>query len=161
MKLEMDPDLFAQVGDIVHSICGDELSDLPELRMSNHRYGIKVWFGEAQPTRGHYEAQLLRRKKVDGKEGMWLEIGFHSEHPKVEQNEAELEVLLAKEKSWRKALGPEPTAGEFFDADVWRRLSDVWFNPDLTEPDTALEIAGRLSDYLLAFEPIRQAAANS
>jgi len=154
MKIDMDPDLFAQVGDIVHSLCGGALADM---RMNNHRFGIKVWFGSVKPTRSHYEAQMLRRKKVDGKEGMCLEIGFHSEHPELEQNVAELDILLAAEKKWRKALGQEATAGEFFDADVWRRLSDVWFDPDLSEPDTAMEIAGRLSDYLLVLEPIRLA----
>ncbi len=145
--------MFEEVGEIVRSLCAGAFDDL---RMNTHRYGIKVWFGPEKPTRGHYEAQVLQRRKVDGKEGLCLEIGFHSEHRTLDENEAELKVLTAQEKKWRKQLGKEATAGEFFDADVWRRLSDVWFDPDLHDSETPFEIASRLADYLLILEPIRR-----
>ena len=41
----------------------------------------------------------------------------------------------------------------FFDADQWRRISDVWFDPDLEAADTPFEIASRLVDYIDALTP--------
>ena len=115
-----------------------------------HRRGVKVWYDDA--TREHYEAQLVR---VDGT--VMLEIGFHAEHPKVGENEAVLGRLLVDESAWRGELGGEPEAGVFIGADRWRRISEVWEEPDPDDADAAFEIAARLADYASVLEPLRRA----
>lgn len=147
----MDQELFGQVDDIVRSLVGEQL---PDLRARAQRYGIKVWFGTEKPTRLHFEAQVLGRHKVDGTAGVALEIGFHAEERDEAANQAALDRLVAAESTWRPTLGPEATAGTFFDAPHWRRLSDVWLDPDLSEEGVAFEIASRLADYLVSLQPL-------
>ena len=79
------------------------------------------------------------------------------EYPKVETNEAVLARLLASEKVWRRELGGEPTAGVFIGADRWRRISEIWEEPDTDDGDAVFEIAARLADYLSVLEPLRRA----
>ncbi len=126
-----------------HGVDGD-------LNSSWHRRGLKVWYGDAKKE--HYEAQLIRAD-----DGAALEVGFHAEYANVEENDAVLERLLARESSWRRSLGREPEAGEFLGADRWRRISEVWDAPDPDDPEATVEIAARLADYVLALEPIRRA----
>ncbi len=145
----MPVDLFGQVDDIVRSISSHEA-----LQSRFHRYGIKVWFGPEKPTREHYEAQLLSRHKVDGVKGLALEVGFHAENKDEAANDAAVATLRAKEKTWRKRLGSEATAGPFIGAEHWRRVSELWFDPELDDDDAAFEIASRLVDYMDAFQPI-------
>ena len=45
-------------------------------------------------------------------------------------------------------------AGPFFGAEHWRRISDVWIDPDLGGDDAAFEVAGRLVDYVEALGPL-------
>lgn len=121
------------------------------LHSSSHRRGLKVWYDDAKKE--HYEAQLIRLEN----DGVGLEIGFHSEYPKPEQNDAVLAKLVAQETSWRKELGDEPEAGEFIGSDRWRRISEVWEAPDPDDPEATLEIAARLADYVITIEPLRRA----
>ena len=120
-----------------------------DLHSSWHRRGLKVWYGDAKKE--HYEAQLIRTD-----DGAALEIGFHAEHPKVEENQAVVDRLVASERSWRRALGAEPEVGVFLGADRWRRISEVWDVPDPDDPESTVEIAARLADYALAMEPVRR-----
>ena len=121
------------------------------LQSTSHRRGLKVWYDDA--TKEHYEAQLIRL--ADGEVG--LEIGFHAEYPKPELNDAVLSKLTAVEKRWRKELGTEPEAGVFLGSDRWRRISEVWDAPDPDDPESTIEIAARLADYVIAIEPLRRA----
>lgn len=107
---------------------------------------VKVWFG-GEP-REHYEAQLLR----DGT----LEVGFHSEHRSAERNQAVLDALVARERTWRRHL-PGAVAGPFAGAPTgpWRRLSEVGPGPRPMDVDAALDIADRLAVYVAALEPLR------
>jgi len=146
--------LFEEVADVLRALTPDELG---ELRNRAHRRGIKVWFDDVKSPREHYEAQLLPRKYVDGRDGMALEIGFHSEHQDVGRNIAVIEHLEDKQKAWQRSLGPEAEIGPFFGADNWRRLSEAWIEPDLDDPELAFEVASRLVDYLVAIERARQA----
>jgi hypothetical protein len=130
-------------------------AELGEFRERHHRYGIKVWFGPAKPPREHYEAQVVGAKYVKAAKVLALEVGFHAEHADEQANDAVLERLGKAEKKWRRDLGKEPEAGVFLGADVWRRVSETWVDPDLGEPDLAFEIAARLTDYVTALEPIR------
>jgi hypothetical protein len=130
-------------------------AELGEPRLKAHRYGIKVWFGPATPTREHYEAQVVGPRHVPEASTLALEIGFHAEHPKPADNAAALSHLTAQEKRWRKAIGNEPVAGPFLGSrDDWRRVSETWPDPDLGEEDLAFEVAARLTDYITALEPI-------
>ena len=122
-----------------------------QLESSSHRRGLKVWYDDAKKE--HYEAQLIRLGNGD----VGLEIGFHSEYPKPNENEAVLAKLMAKEKKWRKELGAEPEAGEFLGSDRWRRISEVWEAPDEDDPEATIEIGARLADYVIAIEPLRRA----
>jgi len=143
--------LFEQVVDAVRSM-GAELE--PSLKLRAHRRGMKAWFGAEKPTRAHFEAQLVPRRFVDGSDGAAIEIGFHSEHKEPSTNERVIDDLLRVEKKWRKALGNEAEVGTFFGADNWRRISEVWLDPDLEDPELAFEIAARLVDYLSALQPV-------
>jgi hypothetical protein len=138
---------FHQVQDVFEGFVIDVGATL---HSSAHNRGVKVWCGDA--PREHYEAQLVR---IDG--DLVLEIGFHSEYPKVGENEAVLGRLLDAENVWRRELGHEPEAGVFIGADRWRRISEVWEEPDPEDVDAAIEIAARLADYVSALEPLRRA----
>jgi hypothetical protein len=149
----LDLPFFERVADALHSLVPEELGPFGT---KAHTGGIKVWFGAA-PAREHYEAQFLRRRHVDGRDGMVVEVGFHAEHPKPADNDAVLDALVAAEKRWRKALGPDAEAGAFLGRDTWRRLSEVWLESDLGGEDGELEVAGRLTDYITALEPVLRA----
>ena len=150
----MELSLFDEVADLARGLVPPELG---EFRERHHRYGIKVWFDTAKPPREHYEAQVVGAKYVREATVLALEVGFHAEHAKVDENEAALARLVGSEKRWRRALGKEAVAGEFLGADVWRRISETWPDPDLGDPDMAFEIAARLTDYITALEPLRRA----
>lgn len=143
----MEPTFFHQVQDVFESFVIDVAGTL---HSAAHGRGLKVWYDDA--TREHYEAQLVR---VDGK--VVLEVGFHAEHPKAEKNEAVLNRLLDAEHVWRRELGGEPEAGVFIGAERWRRISEVWEEPDPDDVDIAIEIAARLADYVSVLEPLRRA----
>jgi hypothetical protein len=138
---------FHQVQDVFES---NALDVGGTLHATAHGRGIKVWYDDA--TREHYEAQLVR---VDGT--IVLEVGFHAEHPKVGDNEAVLNRLLDDEHVWRRELGGEPEAGVFLGVDRWRRISEIWEEPDHDDVDVAIEIAARLVDYVSVLEPLRRA----
>lgn len=144
----LDSHLFDQVADAVTSMTGSDV------HVRAHRRGIKAWFGPGKPPREHYEAQVMPRRHVDGRDGVALEIGFHAEHKELERNEQVIEEARAKEKSWRRQLGKEAEIGVFYGADRWRRISEVWIDPDLEDPELSFEIAARLVDYLTALQPI-------
>ena len=116
---------------------------------------MKVWFDTDAATKEHYEAQLLSRKYVDGRNGMAVEIGFHSEHKEQAKNIEVIERVMTTEKKWRRELGKEPEVDVFYGADNWRRISEAWIEPDLDDPEITFEIASRLVDYVSAIEPAR------
>ena len=131
-------------------------SELGVLQMKAHRYGIKVWFGPVKATREHYEAQVIGAKHVPEATVLAIEVGFHAENRDPAENEQALARLTEREKTWRKALGPEAVAAPFIDdRHGWRRLSEIWPDPDLGDPDLALEVATRLTDYITMLEPLR------
>ena len=150
----MEEHVFGVVAQALRGLVPQELG---ELHTRAHRYGVKVWFGDGdKPTREHYEAQVIGAEHVPEASVLAIEVGFHAEHPDPTQNEQALALLGKQEKRWRKGLGPEPMAGTFIDdRRGWQRLSETWPDPDLDDPDLALEIAGRLTDYITALEPLR------
>ena len=149
----MEQPLFEQVGEAARSMTPPELG---VFRSRSHRRGIKVWFDTEKAGREHFEAQILSRRHVDGTEGMALEVGFHAEHREEEKNDAVIKLLNKRSNTWRKALGKEAEVGLFFGADRWRRVSEVWFEPDLDDPELAFEVAARLVDYVSVIEPARR-----
>jgi hypothetical protein len=149
----VDLQLFDEVGEVLRGLLPPELG---ELRTKHHRYGIKVWFGPATPTREHYEAQVIGAKHVAEATVLAIEVGYHAEHRDPADNERALAALRGGEKRWRKVLGAEAVAGEFIDdRHGWQRLSETWADPDLGDPDLPLELATRLTDYITALEPLR------
>ncbi len=144
--MAMERSFFHQVQDVFE---GFVLDVEGELHVTAHNRGLKVWYDDA--TREHYEAQLIR---LDGE--IALEVGFHAEHPKVDQNDAVLARLLGHQHAWRRELGDEPVAGGFLGADRWRRISETWEPPDPDDVDAAIEIAARLADYVTVLEPLRR-----
>ena len=146
--------LFDEVADILRGLAEPGLG---EWRCRARHYGIKVWFGPAAPIREHYEAQVIRPDDVKGAKVCALEVGFHSEYPKTGDNDAVLAHLVANERAWWRALGAEAEVAPFLGrADVWRRVSETWPDPDLDAPELALEVALRLVDYVTAIEPVRR-----
>jgi hypothetical protein len=122
-----------------------------KLHSTSHSRGLKVWYDDAKKE--HYEAQLIR---VDKSGDVGLEIGFHAEYPKDNENQAVLDKLLGQEKLWRKELGDSAVAGMFLGANRWRRISEVWDAPDPADPESTFEIAARLADYVMTIEPLRR-----
>ena len=150
----MEESLFDDVGDMLRGMAPAALGPC---RYRAHRYGIKVWFGPEKAIREHYEAQVVGGAEIEGAALLGLEVGFHSEYPKVADNDSVIAHLLANQRGWRRTLGKEPEVGAFLGRqDSWRRVSEVWPDPDLGAPDLGLEIAMRLVDYVTALEPVRR-----
>ncbi len=148
----MEGSLFDDVAEVVRSLVPDGYGDI---RVRPRRYGVKVWFGPLDPPRHHYEAQVLGPRHADGAEVLVLEVGYHLEDPDADRNDAVLASLVASERRWRRALGPDAVAGPFLGRpDDWRRLSETWPDPDLADPGMALDIGARLIDYLSVLEPL-------
>lgn len=149
--------LFDEVGEIVRALVPPAYK--PGLHCRAQRYGVKVWFEGAAdkagaPAKAHYEAQVISKQAVEGAKVLGLEIGFHSEYPDAARNDSLLRRLVAAEDRWRDVLGPEAVAGPFLGrAQAWRRLSETWPDPDLSDPDLAMEVGTRLTDYISALEP--------
>jgi hypothetical protein len=146
----VDGEFFDQVADVVRGAVPKALGT-PQIKVRHN--GVKVWFGEA--AREHYEAQTIRPDGVPGAESFALEVGFHTEYPKAEENDAVLTRLRAHEPTWRAELGDEATAGEFLGHRAWRRISETWADPPESGPDLAFELGVRLVDYIRALEPLR------
>jgi hypothetical protein len=148
----VEPVIFDGVGALLLGMVPEEFG---ELRLRAHRYGIKVWFGPAKPTRDHYEAQVIGPDAAPGARVLALEVGFHAEHPKEEENEAILAALVRRERQWRKIVGKEPECGVFLGrAEHWRRVSETWPDPDLSDPELPFEIAARLTDFITGIQPV-------
>lgn len=141
--------LFDEVAEVVRSLVPAEYADHS---VRARRWGIKLWFGGAQPGRSHYEAQVMSAQLVPDAETLALEIGWHAELKQEADNESLLSRVVAAEPAWRGVLGDEAVAGEFLGRDDWRRLSEVWPDPDLSDPDLGFEIAARLTDYVTCVE---------
>jgi hypothetical protein len=149
----MESQLFEEVGDALRGMLPP---DLGELRLRVRRYGIKVWFGPTDPPREHYEAQVIGADAVKEAKVLALEIGFHTEHSQVRDNTKVIEQLLACEKTWRPTVGKAAVVGPFLGrAKTWRRVSETWADPDLADPELAIELAASLADYITALEPAR------
>jgi hypothetical protein len=151
-----DGSLFEAVSDALRGLSP---ADLGELHCTHRRYGIKVWLGPAtNAPREHYEAQVIGPQYVPEATTLAIEVGFHSEHPHEADNEAVIAALVGSERSWRKELGQEAHVGTFLGrAEHWRRVSEVWSDPDMSDPELVFELAARLTDYLTALEPYRTA----
>ncbi len=143
-------------GDVADALRGLARVENGPLRCTYHRYGIKVWFGPEKAPREHYEAQIVGPQHALQASVMALEVGFHSEHPDEGANEIVISGLRGSEAAWRAELGDEPVVGTFLGrARNWRRVSEVWPDPDLGDPELVFELAARLTDYLIALEPHR------
>ncbi len=118
-----------------------------------HGYGLKVTLGDGERTKEHYEVQLVRG---EGAGSIQLEIGFHSEYPKADRNDAVLERLSAHKTQWRKTLGKDPVMGPFIGNDRWRRVSETWDDFDFRDSELVFEVTHRLAEYIETFEPILQ-----
>lgn len=147
----MDGEFFERVADVVRGALPRDLGT-PQVRPRHN--GIKVWFGDA--AKEHYEAQVIRPDGVPGARSFAVEVGFHVEYGKAEQNDEILARLRAAEHIWRPELGDDAVLGDFLGHSVWRRLSETWPDPDASDIDLAFEVGVRLVDYLHTLEPLRK-----
>jgi hypothetical protein len=152
----MELSLFDEVADALRGLVPRELG---RLRSRARRYGIKVWFDDEAPPREHYEAQVIGPDNAEGATVLALEVGFHAEHPQEADNDAVTAHLLAAEPQWRTEIGDEAIAAPFLGRQGWRRLSEIWPDPNLDDAELALAVAARLTDYIIAIEPIRRTRA--
>lgn len=148
------PSAFEVAADALRTLLGDELGPWG---VSGHRWGLKLWFGGGdRPGREHYEAQAVGRRHVPQASAFAIEVGFHAEHPDDADNDAVLDRLRAREARWRRTIGGPVEAGPFLGREGWRRVSELWIDPDLRDPDLPLAIACRVVDYASALEPVRR-----
>jgi hypothetical protein len=147
--------VFEEVGEALRGMAPPELG---EYHHRAHRYGVKVWFGPANPPREHYEAQVVGADADNRATLLAIEVGFHSEYPSADENDAVIGHLLANEKRWRRVVGKEAMIGDFLGrSDRWRRVSETWPDPDLGDGTLVIELATRLTDYISGLEPVRRA----
>lgn len=147
----MEIGLFDEVGEAVRGLMPPELGTV---RFRAHRYGVKLWFDSDAAPKEHYEAQVIGAKHVPDATVLALEVGFHAEHPKVAENDAALDRLRDRERTWRKVVGRDAVAGPFLGrADRWRRVSETWPDPDFSDDEIVMQIALRLTEYMTALEP--------
>ncbi len=145
--------MFDEVADALRGLVPRELG---QLHYRARRFGIKVWFDDETPPREHFEAQIVSRDHVAEATVAALEVGFHAEHPQDADNEAVTAHLLAAEPQWRPQIGDEAKVAPFLGRQGWRRLSETWPDPDLDAAELPLAVAARLTDYIIAIEPIRR-----
>jgi hypothetical protein len=146
--------IFDEVGEALRGLAPTELG---EYHHRAHRYGVKVWFGAAAPPREHYEAQVVGPDADPRATYLAIEVGFHSEYPKAEENDAAIAHLVANERHWRRAIGKEAQIGDFLGRPgKWRRVSETWADPNLDDGGLVIELALRLTDYITALEPVRR-----
>ncbi len=144
--------LFDAVAEAARSLVPAELGPL---RVRSHRYGTKAWFGAERPGREHYEAQVVGAQYVEGATVLAIEVGFHAEHPTLADNELAVARLTDAEADWREVLGDPVVVGPFLGrAELWRRASETWPDPDLGDDELVLDLADRLVDYMVCFEPL-------
>lgn len=149
---------FDQVADALLGFLPPDLRDEASYRASGGN--LKIWFEPA--TREHYEVQVIGRAalKAGGIAGRApaLEIGFHAEHADAARNDAVVERLLMRERTWRRRLGPDPVDGPFVGRpSPWKRISELWHGDGLDTDEAAIEAAERLAAYVVTFEEIRRA----
>jgi len=150
----MELALFDDVGEAVRGLMDPELGTV---HFRAHRYGVKLWFDDDVAPRAHYEAQVIGPRHVPDATVLALEVGFHAEHPRVADNDAVIAHLMTTEKRWRRVVGDEAVVGPFLGrADTWRRVSETWPDPDLSDATLVVEVAARLTDYVIALEPVRR-----
>ena len=150
----MELGFFDEVAEAVRGLVG---RDLVDIRQQARRWGLKTWFGTERPGREHYEAQVIAPDGVEGATALALEIGFHAEHPDPAENEAAIARLVAGQDRWRSVLGDDAVVGPFLGRfPDWRRVSEAWPDPDLSDPDLPVQVALRLTDYIEALEPMRR-----
>ena len=144
--------LFEQVGELTRTLVTAEVG---AVRFRAHRRGVKVWLDDDLAPRLHYEAQLVPRRFLDGRDGAVLEVGFHAEDRDVAVNDRALAAITDAETRWRAELGEAAETGPFLGRpDDWRRCSETWVEPDLDDEEIAFEIASRLADYVNALQPL-------
>jgi hypothetical protein len=153
-----DPSLFDDAAAVLPSMIPPALGPL---RVDARRWGLKAWFGGASGGRApsvHYEAQVIGARDVPGGgvKKYAIELGWHTEQSKVDENDALLARLVQGEARWRKVIGREAELGEFLGrrARPWRRVSECWPDPDLDDPALGYEMAARLADYITGLEPV-------
>jgi hypothetical protein len=145
-------DLFEAVAETVRGLAPAELGPFHH---RTHRYGTKVWFGDADPPKEHYEAQVVGTQHVPEAETLAVEVGFHAENRDPADNNAVIATLRSSESTWRKDLGDEAEIAGFLGRDGWQRISETWLDPDLDDPELGVELGLRLVDYVTALEPAR------
>ncbi len=142
---------FADVADALRGFLPRELRAFDRAIGSRN---CKIWFASAHE---HYEVQavpasVLRAGGITNMAGA-LEVGFHAEHPRPEQNDAVLGLIAPK----RRGLGKDAVAGPFLGrreiAERWRRLSELW-EGTFTDDGAAIEAAERIAEYIRALEPV-------
>ena len=148
-ELELGP--FEQAGEVARMLLPAEIGPVQHRA---HRRGVKLWVGADACPPEHYEAQLVGRRHVDGVDGVAIEVGFHSERKKEPENDEVLQALVADRPEWDDGIGEEATAGVFLGHEGWRRISEVWIEPDFEDDDLGFEMGSRLADYVLALEPL-------
>ena len=159
-----DPNLFDDAAAVLPSMIPEKLG---VLRVEARRWGLKAWFGGSAGGRApsvHYEAQVVGARDVPpgvAVKKYAMEVGWHAEQSKAEENDALLAVLVGGERTWRKVIGAEAECGDFLGRRVrpWRRVSETWPDPDLDDPALGYEVGARLADYITGLEPVLRKAA--
>jgi len=124
---DLDLSLFDEVGDARRGMAPPELGELQLPRASLRDKGLVRNRGAA--ARALRSAGCGRQRSQAG-EGARARGGLSQRVPEV--------------------------GGFLGRADVWRRVSETWPDPDLSERELGEELAARLLDYVTAIAPVRR-----
>jgi len=148
-------ELLGTFDHVAMALQGGVPRSLGTLRVLPRRWNVKVWLDAEACPKLHYEAQILTPRHVPGAKVVGLELGFHAEDRDEAVNAEALARLVDAEAQWREVLGPDAVAGPFLGrATRWRRVSETWPDPDLSDPDVVVEIADRLAAYVTCLAPL-------
>ena len=101
--------------------------------------------------RAKYGLEHDIRAEIDRKTGEIKLLRYMQVADPIENENTQVPLVEAQRRN------PEAQVGDFIGrSDHWRRISETWPDPDLGDGGLVIEIAARLTDYIVAIEPVRR-----
>ena len=152
-SLTMELGTFDVVGEAVRALVPAELGPVHQ---RSHRYGIKVWFGADKPPRAALRGAGGGREARCGGQGAGHRgrVPRGAPAPRGQRRGRRACCSGARRRGARCSATmsrPVRSSGDRRTGGACRRRGPI---PDLGDPELAMEVATRLVDYVVAFEPL-------